>query len=316
MKKFAMLIASTFFSRALLSQDVYFVNTTQSLIYLNPSFAGSSGAVRSQTAYRNQWPNLTGKMVTYFNATDAYIKAFHGGISASAMTDDVANGELVTSWYSLGYACHLQISEKFKLIPSIQASYFREVLDRNSVHFEDGRSGFLGVGTGFRYRMTYDVLKPPPDRAKANLDLNAGLLAEYSDFRFGIAVFNINQPDIGLQDKFQLPARFCAHASYNLRFASKSLLNFTAVCNLQKSQSLWMYTSYYCGIAFATFGLSNNQQFMGALGLQQKRLRIAYCYDQRVSKLVGNTAGSHELSISFGFLKRDESWKEKGAESL
>ena len=65
------LIAFVFKTQA---QDPLFTNNQQSLLYLNPSFAGSNGFMRYQTVYRNQWPNLSSPYVTFYNSFDSYIK--------------------------------------------------------------------------------------------------------------------------------------------------------------------------------------------------------------------------------------------------
>jgi hypothetical protein len=63
------------------AQDPVYTNTQQSLVALNPSFAGSNGLFRFQSTTRSQWFNLSGSYLTYYNSVDAYIKPIKGGIA-------------------------------------------------------------------------------------------------------------------------------------------------------------------------------------------------------------------------------------------
>lgn len=88
------------------SQDPPFLNANQSLLYMNPSFAGSNGGIRNQFSYRNQWPfeGYHNYMQTYLNTVDVYVPSLKGGVAVSALRDNVANGMLKTSVLSLSYA--------------------------------------------------------------------------------------------------------------------------------------------------------------------------------------------------------------------
>src|SRR5687768_8926887 len=85
----------------LTAQDIFFNNFNQSLIYFNPSFAGSNGGVRNQFTYRNQWPFHLGRFETYMNSFDFYIKPIRGGIAITALTDDCAHGTFKTTYLGI-----------------------------------------------------------------------------------------------------------------------------------------------------------------------------------------------------------------------
>jgi type IX secretion system PorP/SprF family membrane protein len=149
------------------SQDPLFTNTSQSLVYLNPSFAGSNSGIRNQFSYRNQWPNLSGTYLTYLNSFDVYLPKIKGGISLSAYHDDQLRGTFKTNVIGLGYAQHLTFFEgKFKIIPSIQISYFEKLLDVSKLNFGQiiPRSPFVYVPV-------------TPSSKKQNIDFSSGILA-------------------------------------------------------------------------------------------------------------------------------------------
>ena len=68
-KLIVLLFALAFIERVR-AQDAYFSNTSQSLLRLNPSFAGSNGGVRNQLSYR--YNNNRG-FSTIYNAADVFV---------------------------------------------------------------------------------------------------------------------------------------------------------------------------------------------------------------------------------------------------
>ena len=91
------------------AQDPIITNTQQSLVALNPSFAGSNGLLRYQSNMRSQWYNLSGSYLTFYNSIDAYIKPLKGGIALAYTRDDQARGTLVTNRIDLSYAQHISL---------------------------------------------------------------------------------------------------------------------------------------------------------------------------------------------------------------
>ena len=126
MKKIFVFFAFMFGFLVVDAQDPIFLNTNHSLLYLNPSFAGSNGGIRNQLSYRNQWPNLSGNFVTYLNSFDAYIKPLNAGIAVSYLHDDIARGLLKTNRINLVYAQHFNLFEnKLKIVDFIE--YYRQL---------------------------------------------------------------------------------------------------------------------------------------------------------------------------------------------
>ena len=294
---FAILIFSNGFS-----QDPLFTNTSQSLMYLNPSFAGSNGGIRNQFSYRNQWPNLSGTFFTYLNSFDAYIKPIKGGVSFSAMMDNQARGTLITSGLGIAYAQHLSFLDgKLKIIPSIQGSYFRVSLDKTKLNFGDpinSRRGFV-----------WSQPTQAPSQTKSNFDFSTGLLANYKNFYLGTSVFHINEPDEGLLGTSKLPYRLSINSSYNLHLSEKTLINFFV--NYQKQQyfqflhlniNALLYKHLIIGSGFKSYYSATNFN----LGYRANYFVLSYSFDVAISKLSGNTAGSHEFMASFNLRNKEQ----------
>src|SRR4051812_44625429 len=76
-------------------QDASFLNSNQSLVQLNPSFAGSNGFVRNQNSYRRSTrPQFSSSYELYSNATDFFIKPLKAGIALNWMREDFSGGLL------------------------------------------------------------------------------------------------------------------------------------------------------------------------------------------------------------------------------
>lgn len=105
------------------SQDPLFTNTSQSLVYLNPSFAGSNGFIRKQALYRNQWANLSENYNTYYGGTDLYLKSAKAAISLSCIHDDAFHGLMRSRSLNFVYAQYFSLLDgKLKIVPSINLS--------------------------------------------------------------------------------------------------------------------------------------------------------------------------------------------------
>jgi len=284
------------------AQDANFVSTNQSLIYLNPSFAGSNGFIRNQFSYRNQWPNLSGSYVTYLNTFDTYIKPIKGGLALSAFADDQAHGLLITKALSLSYAQHLSLMDKkLKIIPSIQGSFRSKEIDRSRLMFGE----YIDPRRGFAWNSSS---QPTPSSRKNSFDISSGLLVNYNHFYFGTSVFHINQPDEGLLGASKLPCRFVFHSSYNWNVSENLMIHFFGQYQQQQkfsfvqfSANVLLYKHFIVGAGYihdnvptANIGFKHNY-FTATLG-----------YDVSMSLVSKKRmASSWEASLSFNLRNKE-----------
>ncbi len=282
------------------SQDPLFFNTQQSLVYLNPSFAGSNGGVRDQLNYRNQWPNLSRGYVTFLNSFDAYLPKTKGGISISALRDIQAYGTLTTDVLSVGYAQHLSFFEgELKIIPSIQGAYFKLTLDKTKLNFGDP--------INLRHRSYWDIFSGAPNQDISNFDFSSGLLINYKGFYLGGSAFHINQPDQGLIGTSKLPYRLSLHSSYNLHVSEKTLFNFLVRYERQnKFDCLYLNAN---ALLFKHLilggGYTSNYNYNFNAGYKHNFFTLAFEYDVAVSKFSRTTAGSWELAVSYNLRNKE-----------
>ncbi|MBL7895870.1 MAG: PorP/SprF family type IX secretion system membrane protein [Bacteroidia bacterium] len=281
------------------SQDPLFFNTNQSLIYTNPSFAGTNRLIRNQFLYRNQWPTLSVNYITYYNATDVFLKKSKSGLAFIYLHDDTNDGLFKRDEFHLVYAQHIHLfNGKGKLIPSIQAGYFIRTLDRSKLNFGDL------IDSSFVPQWGYIV----PAERKSNFDISAGLLFNYNHIYIGLSAFHINQPDEGLLGVSKLPVRLSGYLSYNLYFNDKNI--FQAQLNYQNQNNanvlivggnFLLFNSWLLGAAYKSL-----DGIVLRSGYRQKYFSLQLGYDVVVSKLSGNTAGSWELSASFNLRNKEE----------
>lgn len=227
MKKITIILAFVFAGLSGRTQDLTFLNTNQSLLFLNPSYAGSNGGLRVQTSYRVQWPGLTGNFKTLAGSVDGYIRPLKAGLALSYLTDNQARGTLKVLALSLAYAQHLSFMENhLKIIPSVQIGYGIKSLDVQSLHY----------GDIIDHRRGHVMGHAIPVANKPYLDISSGILISYKDlFYAGGYVFHLNQPDEGMSGYAIMPFRMLLHASYYIPLGDRNRLQVSGRYDQQQS---------------------------------------------------------------------------------
>lgn len=297
MKKLAAVLAVFSLVKAH-GQDPVFLNASQSLTYLNSSFAGSNGGIRSQISYRNQWPNLSGNYKTYRIGVDGYVKSLKGGIALSIISDNAANGTLVTTGLNISYARYIYLKEKdLFIVPSLQVGYGQKSLDRDNLNYGDLIDSRLGiVWSGMML----------PNNNTSYLDVSSGFLLNYKNRLYtGLSVSHMNQPDVALLGSYRLPVRVTAHASYyvapNTQFFYRlDYQNTFAVHQLYVNTILKKVLIVGGGYAYP-YGPHLN------IGLRSQNFMVQFEYDKGIRFPYHiYSAGSYELHFSFGLRNKEK----------
>ncbi len=287
------------FSALCFSQDPFFTNTQQSLVYLNPSFSGSNGFIRNQAIYRGPMSIYSYPLyVTFGNTFDAYIKPIRGGISASVFLDEQGQGLLRMSSFSFAYAQHFSLfKNKLKVIPSLQATYIQERLNKSYLNFGDLINS--------RYPEIWNSQTTVPVTAKTITDFSSGLLFQTKYFNFGAAVFHLLQPNLSLFDVNKLPTKITLHASYNFLINRKANLNVTGLTNIQSnfSFSALNATLVYQKLIFG-LGFTSASDVIATVGLHFKSFNVCYTIDGGPFKFSENRSTYNQLSLSLNLRKK------------
>src|SRR5512145_1465882 len=95
------------------SQDPQFSQFYAAPLYLGPSMAGSGENSRIILNYRNQWPKLSGRYVTYALSFDHFIHRYRSGIGLLVLHDNAGKGKLTTTQIGLNYSYRIVVSRDF-----------------------------------------------------------------------------------------------------------------------------------------------------------------------------------------------------------
>ncbi len=290
------------------AQEPTFTQFYANPIYLNPAFAGSNKCPRINMNYRNEWPNLSGNYITYSASYDQYAKNINGGIGLLATYDQQGKGTINTSMIGLIYSYHLKVNRKFSMLFGARASYYQKSLDRNKLTFGD----MIDPRKGFIYN-TGDQIG---NQSKQFFNASLGMVGFSKHFFFGLAAFNLNQPNESLITNGASPQkiRLTAHAGADIKIGSRSRYSkpTSLMPNIifQYQQGFMeMNIGTYVKHGNLTFGAwyRNKDAFILSLGINTKSFRLGYSYDVTVSKLNnGVSGGSHEVSLGLNLSCRDK----------
>jgi type IX secretion system PorP/SprF family membrane protein len=290
MKKFTFLISCVLFSNLYFAQDSFFTNTNQSLVYLNPSFAGSNGLIRNQFIHKRP-AGGSAYYQSFNNTLDAFIKPINGGLALSYFGSNNGYGIIKTDKLDLTYAQHFYLRDrKLMIIPSLQLSYFEKRLDNSN---------------NLIFPVTPQTNMEDLKSKKANVDLSSGLLINYKRFYFGTSVFHINQPDEGLTGYSKLPYRLSSFTSYNWLLNDNTLLHFVA--RFEKQQTLTNYQLAVNALIFkhAIIGLGFRSKYSPYLnlGFRAKYFTLQASYEYNLSSVYLNY---WEFSASFNLRDKEQ----------
>ncbi len=277
------------------SQDLHFLNNNQSLLLLNPSFAGSNNAWRIQSTSANIYPNLISSQQSNYLGVDAMIKPIKGAVSLSFVGNNFHRGLLKEQFIHLAYAQHFTLGDKkLKLIPSFQIAYMQRQLDLNSLTFG-----------GPYYPVQFNSQL---NNSKANLDFSSGLLAQYKNFYGGISVMHITQPDIGINGKSNLPSSFNVHSVYSIKYSEKLMMQYFALYNQQASYKallLQINTLLYSHLVFGV-GTDTHDQSMLSAGYRNNYISTLLSFGFNWSKLARTPYQAINLSLAFKLPKEKD----------
>jgi type IX secretion system PorP/SprF family membrane protein len=321
-KQYLLTFLALVLSRLALAQDPQFTQFYAAPQYLNPAFAGSALAPRITANYRNQWPAIT-NYVTTMVGVDHYIEKINSGVGLLLMNDNQGQGNIQSTEIGLQYSYQFQVSESSFVRLGLQGSYVNRNINYFGLTFGDQYTdrGFIqGSVSG-----DAGLLAGSP--RNKYLDFSTGGLF-YSDwFWIGASAHHINRPnqDFVVSQNNRLPMKGSIHAGLRIPLAGYTGLadeqdreiSFSPVV-MYKFQGkydqldLGAYLTYspitigayYRGIPFKKYNQTINNHDAVALlaGYRVDKFSIGYSYDATISTL-GNSGGSHELSLSYIFEK-------------
>lgn len=325
-----MAIRNTTFARALLglvmiaaggseahAQDPQLTQFYAAATHLNPAFAGGTLENRVSFHYRNQWPGMPGRFVSYGASYDVFIPKINSGIGVVFSSDEAGTGALGSSSFGFQYSYEVPLGERLSFRPGLQLGWSsRGLLNWNDLVFGDqinrgtagsGATGSLEGLQNFQLVRNY-------------FDVAAGGVIYSKRMWLGMSSRHLNSPSESLTDATTAPVPiwFSAHGGVRIPVdggptgADQDLL-FVASYRSQGTFDQ-MDFGFSMDSPFLTYGISYRQILMksapdGApnhdaisllLGLTEENFRVGYSYDITVSTLGwGITDGAHEITLSY-----------------
>ena len=257
----------------------------------NPAVAGSKSDAVATVNYRNQWVGFT-------DAPKSYLVSLHSGIGKQKK---VGLGVLInsdntgligkTSGY-LTFAYHIKLSEKYKLGLGVSLGMVQYRIKLFDAKVADSGDQLL----------TGNVL------ANNVFDSNGGLYLYSDKLFFGVSTYQFLGNKISWKDsKSTLAPHFYATIGYTFKVSKTisvqpcALMKFNNPTPLQPEFTLrglyknifWIGTSYRLNDAVSA---------LAGVTIKEK-LSIGYAYDFPISKIRTYTSGSHEIVLSYQFIK-------------
>jgi type IX secretion system PorP/SprF family membrane protein len=304
--------ATLLFTLSSHGQDPAFTQFYANPLYLNPALAGANTCPRLILNYRNQWPALSNSFVTYNLSYDQYIDKIRGGIGVLVNTDNAGSGILRTTTVSPMYSFRLQASKHLIINMAVQGTFYQRSLDWNRLQFEDQidpQQGFINPTS-----------EQPPDNSSVIFpDFSAGAAFDWKGvLHGGFAAHHLLEPNMAFYNANvnKLPIKFTGHLGGNInlggggQFAAEEGAGFYISPNVLYQQqgqfhqlNAGVYVVRYPLIIGGWFrhNFENSDAVIVLVGLQYESLKVGYSYDMTLSKLRGNTGGSHEVSVAWQF---------------
>lgn len=308
-------------TKLIFAQDPQFSQFYSTPLYLGPSMAGVYEAPRIIANYRDQWPKLPGKYVTYALSADNFFAKYKSGIGLMFMQDNAGNGKLVTTLANLCYSYRIGINHKFYLQPGIALQYYKRNINFSSLQFADQYMGSTLLPTS---------LETPVENRAGHLDVSSSMLAFGKNFWIGISVDHLLKLNSTFADNpAYLPLRYSFYGGYKIKFKeriiSKTEQSMFLAYQLRIQSGMYHLDlgTYYkkspimIGIWYRGIPIINSVKTQGTLillaGVELGKVSFSYSYDFNVSSLISSTGGANEITLTYKFDQMSNRRKRMGA---
>jgi len=302
-----LLIATLLFKTGY-SQDSQFSQFYASPIYLSPSFAGSTDGDRIAVNYRSQWPALTKSFQTYTLSYDHYFPHMKSGVGLLLYREQAGVSNLATTNIGIAYSYKFKFRSGWRISPGLSFFYTQRNIDFDALIFEDELLSDQTTGTNEQVIL----------EKKADIDATFSMLAYNKNLWIGFTWDRILMPNRSLtgeviEDPFKFSiyggTKFSIFDRYN--WASGQSISPSFLFKIQDQYTqldlglYWYQMPLVIGVWYRGIPvfkeLASNDALAFLLGFKVDQFSIGYSYDLTISKLVGLTGGTHEISINYLF---------------
>jgi type IX secretion system PorP/SprF family membrane protein len=284
-------------------QDPFFSQFFNSILYLNPAYAGSAHQPRISAAYRNQMPALGSPWVSYNASYDMPVKALQGGLGINIMND--AQGPSLNHMSAdVMYSYFLAVNSRLTLNAGFQASYAHRFLQGSELIFPDQ---FDGTGFGNPSQESVgNISKGYPDFA-------IGFVAFTRTAYAGVSLHHLTTPDMSMTNSSMepLPRKLTVHGGmyfsvYEKRLGREALKLNPNLVYLHQGGFRQInygldiiYNNVHAGVWFRHAMDFSVNAFVLHIGYEHEYFRFGYSHDFNVYEPWSSmqNMGAHELTF-------------------
>jgi len=256
-------------------------------LYMNAGYAGSNGGICANALSRQQWVGFDGRPQTTVLNVEGTVKALHGGVGLSVVSDKLGAG--YTGGIKLSYAYRLELGPGTLGI-GVEGGILYNVLDGSQLNpIQENDPNIVAVKS--------NGIAP---------DLGLGLYYQTDKLYAGISANHLIGPTLefesgGTISEFTIARNYYAMAGYNWDMSQTLTLNpaiflktdavsvqFDVNLRLHWKKMVWLGASYRLDDAVAIMA-----------GVNFKEFRLGYAYDINTSGLRGFNSGTHEIMLGY-----------------
>jgi len=257
----------------------------------NPAVAGSKDHAVANFNYRNQWVGFTDAPKTYMLSLYGLVgKQKKIAVGALINSDNTGLISRTSGYLTFGY--HVKLNDKYKLGLAASAGMVQYRIKLYDAKIVDSGDELL----------TGNIL------SNNVFDSNGGIYLYSDKLFFGISTYQYLNNKITWKDsQSNLSQHMYATVGYTFKLSEKFSLQPSVIVKYNKPTPLQPEFSarlIYKNLFWFGASYRNKESASALLGVNVKdKLTIGYSYDIVTSKLRSYTSGSHEVMISFHFIK-------------
>lgn len=297
-------------------QDPSFSQFYANRLYLNPAFAGVEQDVRRAFInYRNQWPGINARYVTYSASYDQYIDPLRGGFGVRVMNDIQGEGTINQFEFGLIYSHQIRLSRELVIAGGLEAHVVQRSLNTSEMVFED----MIDPQTGIANMASSENIS---GHQRTFPDFNLGFAGFYRNVYLGASLSHLLSPDLSESSSVNntLPRKFMFFAGGMIpvrekRFGKENLQLSPNIVYIQQKKfsqlnygmEAVMQSRFIAGIWIRQNPWLNFSGLIFSGGYVTNNYRIRYSYDQQLSapEVSLPALGSHEISLIISFKERE-----------
>ncbi len=285
-------------------QDSYFSQFFNSILYLNPAYAGSAHQPRISVAYRNQMPALGSPWVSYNASYDMPVKVLQGGVGVNVLND--AQGPALNRLsIDVMYSYFLEVSSLLTVNAGFQASYSHRFLRGSELILPDQVSAY-----GFQGNSRESI----GNTNKGYPDFAVGFVAFTQNAYAGVSMHHLTRPDMSMfkTSGEPLSRKLTVHGGMYLSVCQKRLGREALKLN---PNLVYLHQGGFRQINYGLDVICNNTVYTGAwfrhsmdfamnafvvhIGYDHECFRFGYSHDFNVYNpwRTMQNMGSHELTF-------------------